>query len=387
MKSTNNPFYFDYNATTPLADSVKNWISSGDVPFANPASFHNLGKKSKSLMNDTADYLRKHFAVSKDYEVLFHSGATEGMNTFIRGFAEYFERRGQKIHFFYSGVDHSCTRRSGEWLQEHGHFSSKIQVDKDGQFDEALLISEIKKASGPVLLNFLWCNNETGVVWPLSLAAKIKKETGCFVHVDAAQVPGKTLDYRRLDPSLDVYSYSGHKFGVMKGIGFSFFKESFPFTPLLLGGGQQHDHRSGTENPWTYTLKLALDDLERGLNLAEAIKARDFFMTALADFLGPRGVLIAPRAKERNTQTVTAIFYGKKADETMTILDMNAVQVSSGAACSSGIVRPSPVLMHMGYSEDEAKCGIRFSFSPYWKVSDAEASLSKLTSIFSKILK
>jgi len=386
VKLTNNSYYFDYNATTPLANSVKNWIASGDILFANPASFHQLGKKSKALMNQTALFLQQYFHTDKKFEVLFHSGATEGMNTFIRGFAEYWALKKQQIHFFYSGVDHSCTRESGIHLAQTGHQSHCFKVDKDGQFNVDQLIQDVLQAkkSGPVLLNYLWCNNETGVIWPLDLVSKVKKETGCFVHVDAAQVPGKVPHFENLNTDLDVYSFSGHKFGVMKAIGFSFFKEDFPFTPLLLGGGQQHGHRSGTENPWCYTLQLALEELKENINWPEALAARDYFLENFEKYFGTHALIVAKNAKVRNTQTISAIFYNKKADETMTLLDLNSIQVSSGAACSSGIVRPSPVLIHMGHSEDEAKCGIRFSFSPYWNVKLAEDYLSKLKDILGK---
>lgn len=116
-------------------------------------------------------------------------------------------------------------------------------------------------------LNYTYVNNESGVVWPLEWALDLKKETKCFVHVDAVQAAGKIANWEMLLPELDAYTFSGHKFGALKGIGFTFFNKELDFNPLIVGGTQQEGLRAGTENALgVYTIKLALHEMKENFN-------------------------------------------------------------------------------------------------------------------------
>ncbi len=216
--------YLDYNATSPLADSVKEYLAKGDFSFANPASTHSSGKKAATQINSIKADIKQQFGMVHSH-LIFHSGVTEAVNTFFK--------RDEKIHMFHFNSDHPCILEVAKYLKKNGHEVTAFDLNQNGLFNQEEIIKEIKKAQKPAFLNFTWVHNETGIVWDLARAQEIKKQTGCFIHVDAAQVVGKIENYFKLNPNLDFYSFSGHKFGALKGIGFSFVNPDFPFKNYL----------------------------------------------------------------------------------------------------------------------------------------------------------
>lgn len=390
MKLTSKKYYLDYNATSPLADAVYQWFTEGDFlsACANPSSFHSSGKAARKYINETTESLYKIFGLSKDFMLLYHSGATEGVNTAIKGFANWNAKKGRvPAHFFLSTVDHNVAPSCGDELEEQGHIQHRFSVDKCGDFDKEDLIKQIKACEGPVILNYLWSNNETGVVWPLEMAAEIKKATGCFVHVDGVQAPGKVKNFQKLDPTLDFYTFSGHKFGALKGQGFSFIKQNFPFSGLIQGGTQQGGMRSGTENPVSvYSLKLALEELLEKFDYDSCKQAKLKFENWLRETLADKGEIIGEQAKQRNCQTCSFVIYGQKSDLIMAALDQEGVEVSSGSACSSGLPRPNRILLALGHDKVNAKGGIRISFSPFLKEQDIDEVVAKVGPVLQKFL-
>src|SRR5690606_2480346 len=129
VRSISNRYYFDYNATSPLAESVKNWLAKGDFPFANPASIHHSGKTARRLVNEVRDSLYKNFSLKDDqFDLFFHSGATEGIGNLIRG---YFEEH-PKATFVYFATDHSCVYQHGLYLAKKGIPVIELAVDQQG---------------------------------------------------------------------------------------------------------------------------------------------------------------------------------------------------------------------------------------------------------------
>ncbi len=377
MKSTSKRSYFDYNATSPLATSVKDWLTRGEVFLGNPSALHSSGKAALKLVNETRDYLLKTYSLDKTHQVLFHSGATEGINTLIRGFLSYHQGT-----FFCSAVDHAAVFNLQGHLAKTGIGTHLFSVDQSGHFDKKRLIQEIKNVGkGPVLLNITWVNNETGVVWPLSDILDIKKETGCAVHLDAVQTVGKIPDWDLVSSEIDALTFSGHKFGALTGVGFSLVKKDLHFEPLLLGGGQQEGWRSGTVNTYgIYSLKLALEEFLRATDPLESLKGRQHIEKHIKGILGEKCEIVAENS-DRCSNTFTLIVKGKKSDSMLMSFDMAGIDVGTGAACSSGIVRPSRVLSNMGFSEDEARSSIRFSFG-----SDLKNCYKEYASAIEKVI-
>ncbi len=362
-KLTNRRLYLDYNSTSPLSVSVIEYLKKGDFYFANSSSIHRSGKKSKKLIRETTDFLLNELLkVNYSHSLFYHSGATEGINTIIKGVSSYFWNKDQRVAYFYSGADHSVCHELGSELSSLGHQVIKFDVDKNGTFDINKLIEQINSYKCPVILNFTWVNNETGVVWNLKLAEQIKKETGCIVHVDSAQAVGKISDWNQLSGSLDFYTFSGHKFGAMKGVGFTLSHNNSKFSPLLVGGGQQNKMRSGTENILgIYSIKLAIKHLLKSVNYEKLECFKLDLENQISSVLGKKGEIVSINSPNRNNNTIYFIVYGVQASILLTALDMAGIEVSTGSACSSGATIPSRVLVNMGYNEKDAKSAIRLS--------------------------
>jgi cysteine desulfurase len=274
-------------------------------------------------------------------------------------------------------------------LEALGHQVFFFAVNRDGQFSSDDLIKKVndEKLKGcDCFLNFTYLNNETGVVWPLTEAIKIKEATGAFVHVDAVQLVGKIADWEKLSPKLDAYTFSGHKFGALKGIGFSFIKKELHFSPLLVGGNQQHGLRAGTENAFgIYSLKLALEDIKEKFRADELLEAKNSIETKLKNLIGTKGEIVAIQAPHRNLNTIFIILPGQKAEILSAKFDIAGVDLSTGSACSSGIIKENRILMNMGYSFDESRSSLRFSFSPFMTKADAQKYFEKIESVLKTI--
>ncbi len=313
-KLTNKRLYLDYNATSPLASSVVELMVKGDFPFGNPSSLHSSGKKALSFLRQAEQGILKLFACEQDCAVLFHSGATEGINTFIRGIAETLQSRQPQVGFASFVTDHPAVHSIHRHFEQHNISLLLGRVDPLGQYDLLELESFLHAQSGAaVLLNYTWVNNETGVVNDLSkLEALKKKFPNLIVHVDAVQAVGKVRNWWQLSKCADVYTFSGHKFGALKGTGFSIYRKNLQFAPLLLGGGQQSGFRSGTINVLgAYGQYLALIELKNKFDADQLEQSTDYLRSELRSFLHTKGKLVADGAPIA-LNTISFLIHGKK---------------------------------------------------------------------------
>lgn len=388
MKRINKRLYLDYNATSPLSDSVREYLAKGDFLFANPSSIHSSGKRSKRFLNQTKDYLFKLFGLDENqWNIIFHSGATEGINALFKGFALKHLGKGS-CHALLATSDHSSVFAQRDDFERLGHSCEFYGVDSEGDFKKEVLEKTISNVTGPTLLNYTWVNNETGVAWDLDEALGLRDlapEGELFIHVDAVQSVGKIEHWRKLNPHIDAYTYSAHKFGGMKGVGFSFVKKSFPFEPLIKGGGQQLGLRSGTENTdGIYSIKLALEDLVCHEDISNLRAAKNTVELKIEEVLGSSGHIVGKKAQARNANTISLVLKNTRADILMTAFDLADMDTSSGSACSSGAISPSRVLMAMGKTESEAKSALRLSLGPMTTQSDAKEIAERVCRVLSR---
>jgi cysteine desulfurase len=385
-RSISNRFYLDYNATSPLSIKVQNFLRSGDFLFGNPASLHTTGKNSKKFISETSDYLFKLFSLSRnDFKLVYHSGATEGINSYFKGNALLSFKNNEKALFVFSSVDHQAAISLENDLKLLNHDVYYFDVDKNGDFDVEKLIAELnikKKNYKKIFFNYTYINNETGVVWPLELAVKIKHESGAYVHVDAVQLIGKKINWDILNNELDAYVFSAHKFGALKGIGFSFYKSSSPYYPLITGGNQQDNYRSGTENSLgIYSIKLALMEMVENFNPDVLRANKSLLEDVILKKIANNGEVVSIHARQRNLNTIFFIMYNQKAESLSMKFDMNSMDVSTGSACSSGIIKENRIVKKMGYSAEESKNCIRISLSSTITKEEVEQIALRVQSI------
>lgn len=350
-----------------MSDQVKQYLSKGDFLSANPSSIHASGKKSKRFIRETEDLLFNTFGLdSNDWFLYFHSGATEGINNLFKGFGLSYYKKKSFSRSVMAESDHSCLVNQVDDLKLFNQKVDFFKVNQSGDFDQSELIQLLKQSDLPTLVNFTWVNNETGVVWDLDNIEKIKSlinSEDLFIHVDAVQSVGKISDWKNLSAHADAYTYSAHKFGAMKGVGFTFLKKKLPFSSLIKGGGQQGGLRSGTENTdGIYSIALAIEDLLSDIDWMSKVKQyKNRLEMQIKRVMGDSVIIVGENAKKRNENTISLVLRNVTADIAMMSFDMAEIDISSGSACSSGAIAPSRVLLSMGFHEREAKSALRLS--------------------------
>ncbi len=381
--------YLDFNATAPVAPPVMEILKQEGWAYGNPSSVHALGKKARRLVNEVREFLFDCFGLSEEkFNLFFHSGATEGINTIIKGLALQCLKEQKSFSFYCLESDHSCVNNQQEFIELLGFSFKALPVSRNGELDvEAFEKIISTDSSDQKVLNWTWVNNETGVVNSLKQVCEIKKRFDLFVHVDGVQAPGKIEEWRVLAPELDSYTFSGHKFGALKGSGFSFIKENILLLPLLNGGGQQLGIRSGTENTWgIFSIKEALNYLILNYNFSEQSKAKSILENKIIELIGNRGEIIGIANPSRNGNTIDLLLYGIKAHTSAMVFDMDGIDLSNGSACSSGAVIASRVLLSMGYDEDQAKSALRISLSPYFSNVEEQGLWPNLKKVLERLL-
>ncbi len=356
--------YLDFNATSPLSQSVTDWLKSGDLLFGNPSSQHSLGKASRRAINETRSLLYSTFNLSEKTESLFfQSGATEAMATFAHSFSQWTLKDKKDLLICYSRTDHpAVTTLAEQNLGSHVQFHEiKINQDLSPDHLENFKYLHSQKQKNPslvILYHHLWVHNETGLVSPLEDLLLLKSISDLYLHVDAVQAIGKIPEWNKLTVG-DIWTFSGHKFGALKGIGYSFFKKDISFTALLSGGGQQQGLRGGTENPLAIkTLALALNDLKKN-NLEQITQSRNALEILLKNELKGIGDVVTIPGR-RASNTIYFYFNGLTSDVALALFDLGGICISAGSACSSGASRPSVVLTQMNLVS-VAKNGLRIS--------------------------
>jgi cysteine desulfurase len=355
--------YLDYNATSPLSPSVKEWLKSGDELFGNPSSQHTAGKKSKKVINESRDIIYKTFnSDEKEKRLFFHSGATEAFYTVINSFTEYTRQQTKKLLVCFSPLDHSALVNLKEkYWGDHVnffqlHLKSDLSYDYEKNFSD-LLDYQQREGDVVILYHHLWVHNETGLVSPLEELSKLRSLSNLFIHVDAVQAPGKVMEWRSISEG-DIWSFSAHKFGALKGIGFSFIKNGTPFVPLFQGGMQQQGLRGGTENPLALkTIALALSDLKK-IDIHQNEKLKSLLEDHLDKELQGIGEIVRPNL--RNSNTIYFYFNKVASDVALALFDLNGLMISAGSACSSGAAKPSIILTQLGKGT-VGKNGLRLS--------------------------
>lgn len=365
-------YYFDYNATTPLATSVlQAMMPYLTEHYGNPSSLHEMGQTAAKALKDARRKAAALLGASEDSEIIFTSGATESNNAAIRSALYHSKNRKEIIT---SAVEHSSVRKLCYQLAKEGFVVHEVGVNADGRLDADLFYKLLSEKTAVVSL--MMANNETGIFFPVEEIGIKVKEKGAFFHVDGVQVVGKRLLNLKKTP-LDFFSVSAHKFYGPKGMGALYVRKGVPFQPLISGGSQERGRRAGTENlPGIAGLGAACDLIASGLE-AEILRLNNLKETFESEIKKKiPNVLITGEGEDRLANTSHIRFSGIEAETLLMALDQKGIYASSGSACMSGAQDPSHVLKAMGFSDEDAKSSVRFSFG----LQTSESSLYVLIS-------
>lgn len=362
-------YYLDYNSTHPILPEVLSELTSTVALDANPSSQHSAGKKALKSVHEIDKYLLEFFGTDSKYNIVYHSGATEYLNTVFS-----VENCGGLI---YSACDHSAVHQIVKSLEEKGIACLKLgHIPSEKSLLEKVNEFCLKKSK--VWFNFQWVNNETGEILDSKIITQLKEETNCLVHVDAVQSVGKIFGFQEINTLADVFTYSGHKFGSLKGIGFSLTKKDLKLAPLILGGGQQNNRRSGTLNiHGIISLKAALKSHDFKVEMKKTFELKEAVVELIAKFA--KLSIIA----NESTNTICIMHKNMRSDAMLVHFDLQGLDVSTGSACTSGSLKPSLTLQAMGF-EKGASQNIRLSFGRGLLGHEAQL-LKKLESVFSRL--
>jgi cysteine desulfurase len=349
--------YLDHNATTPLREEVVDAMTRAlREHFGNPSSVHAEGAAARVAVDRARERLAGLLGC-EPREVLFTAGATEANNTalgpWLRSVA------GERRHVVSSSVEHPSVEEPLLALEREGWRVTRLPVDADGLLDPARLAAAL--APDTALLTLLWANNETGALQPIRELARVARERGVRVHSDATQCVGK-LPVDLAELPLDALSLSAHKFGGPKGSGALVVRGAPDFEAFLRGGPQERRRRGGTENVaglvgLGVAAELAAAELPE--RQREYARLRDRLWNGIQEKV-PRVRRNGP-ARAVLCNTLNLEFEGAAGELLLQALDLEGIAVSAGAACASGSVTPSHVLLAMGRSREQARGSLRLS--------------------------
>ena len=350
-------FYFDHNATTPVAPEVlETAVSCLGQVYGNASSIHHFGQAAKQKLEAARRQVAALIHASPT-EVIFTSGGTEADNLAIMGVVRAAGR--PQAHLITSVIEHSAVLASAAQLEREGLAVTRLPVNAGGVVNP----EDVRRALRPetVLISIMHANNELGTLQPIAEIARIARDAGVPLHADGVQALGKiAVDVDSL--GVDLYSMSGHKLYAPKGVGALYARKGTRLAPIAFGGHHERDRRPGTENvPGIAALGAAAELAGRTLAAeSERLAAlRDRLENGVLNRISGTGVNGARWNRTPNTSNI--YFDGVDGEAMVIALDLRGFAVSTGSACSSGAITPSHVLIALGLSAGRARSSLRFS--------------------------
>lgn len=354
--------YLDNSATTKPRESViEDMLTMLKTDYGNPSSLHRMGLEAEKKIESSRAIIANYLNVNKD-EIMFTSGGTEANNIAIQGIINKQSRRGK--HIITTKIEHSSVLNIFNHYEEQGYDVTYLDIDENGLVDLKQLEQSITDQT--ILVSVMYVNNEIGVIQDIQAIKEIirlkNKETK--FHVDGVQAFGKiNMDIKKL--GADSFSFSGHKIHGPKGVGALFVKKGLNLDPIIFGGGQEKNIRSGTENtPGIIGLGTAVKEMSK--NFKEEHKKiselRLYFYEKIVDNI--KDIKINSFIDEKSAPHILNIsFRGIKGEILLHYLESDNIYVSTGSACSSKEKGKSSVLQALKLNNEEIDGTIRFSFS------------------------
>jgi cysteine desulfurase len=379
--------YLDHAATTPIAAEALAALTRELARTGNPSSLHGSGRRARRSVEDAREAIAAADGAHPS-EVIFTTGRTEADNLDVKGL--YWARRAEKperTRILCSAVEHHAVLDTVEWLERHeGAEVTWLPVDSDGVVDLAALGSALSRNPETIaLVSVMWANNEVGTIQPVREVVAAAHAVGVPVHSDAVQAFGSLpVDFRA--SGLDAMSISGHKIGGPVGVGALLLGRAVKLTPVMHGGGQERDVRSGTlDTASIAAFAAAAEAVTKDLpgEAARIAALRDNLIAGVRAAV-PDAVLRGAPGDGRLPGNAHFTFPGCEGDSLLFLLDLAGVESSTGSACTAGVPRPSHVLLAMGLDEDTARGAQRFSLGHASTESDVDALLAALPGAYER---
>ncbi len=374
--------YLDNAATTPLLDEVLNeMLPYLKENYGNPSSIHKLGRQA----NNALDLARKRIArlINSQGKVIFTSGATEANNLALKGLAYAMRAKGD--HIITSSVEHEAVLEPCRELEHEGFKVTYLPVDRQGMVDLGALERSIDERT--ILVSIMFANNEVGTIQPVKEIVRIAHNHNALFHTDAVQAIGKIpVDVK--DLGIDLITLSAHKMYGPKGVGALCINSDLKIEPILHGGGQESEIRSGTQNV------AGIVGMGKAAEIAsEKIDVYSTQVKDLRDLLVGSVLKDIPYSKlnghpmQRLPNNAHFTFLGVNGEDLIIKLDENGIAASTGSACSVQKQKASHVLRAMGFSHEEITGSLRLTLGIQNTASEIEKTVNTLVGVVRELRK
>ncbi|WP_308282548.1 cysteine desulfurase family protein [Pseudonocardia nigra] len=375
--------YLDHAATTPMLDEAVAVMTDALRRTGNASSLHTAGRRARREVEEARERIAAAVG-ARPSEVVLTTGGTESDNLAVKGL--YWSRRAtdpQRTRVLVSAIEHHAVLDSAEWLAAHeGAEVELLEVDDLGRVrPETVRAALAREPERVALVSVMWANNEVGTVNPIRELAAIAHEFEVPLHTDAVQAVG-VLPVDFAASGADALTLTGHKLGGPYGAGVLLLGREVALTPLLHGGGQERDVRSGTlDTPAVVGLATAVelaaaDTPRRAATLAglrDDLVGKILATVPDATLNGDSGTGVVEGGPSRLPGNAHLSFPGCEGDSLLMLLDAQGIECSTGSACTAGVAQPSHVLLAMGADEATARGSLRFSLGHTSTAADVDA--------------
>lgn len=373
--------YFDYNATTPLHEKVRDsMLPFLEKNFGNPSSVHSFGREVREALDNARDHVAKILGADTS-EIVFTSCGSESNNFALKGVLQEFNPA--KNHLITSSIEHPAILSICSYLESLGFNVTYLPVNKKGLIDLEQLKAEINEKTA--LISIMHGNNEISTLQDVGKIGEIAKEKGVCFHTDAVQTVGKIpVDINKLN--IDLLSLSAHKFYGPKGVGALFIRKGTKMHSLVHGGHQERNRRAGTENMAGIVglgkaCEIAIRDMDEDFHHLSELRNR--LLKGLTEKIP--NIRINSPIEDSLPNTLNVGFEGIEGESLLINLDLKGIAVSTGSACSSGSLEPSHVLKAIGVPLKYSQSSLRFSFGRFTSESEVDYLLEVLPPIVEKL--
>lgn len=361
--NTSPEVYLDHAATSPMLPEAIDAMTEEFAHLGNPSSLHNAGRRARRVVEESREQLAEVFG-ARASEVVFTSGGTEADNLAVKGL--YWARKAAdpcQRRILTTSVEHHAVLDSVHWLErDQGAEAAWLDVDDTGLVTPEVLRAALEPG-GVAVTSIMWANNEVGTIQPIAKLAAVAREHGVPFHTDAVQAAAQ-IPVNFADSGADALTVTGHKLGGPVGVGALILGRGLAPVPVLHGGGQERDIRSGTLDApaiRAFAVAAVVSASRRDAEAKRVAALRDDLIRQVLAAVPDAALNGPPPGPGRLPGNAHFSFPGCEGDALLLLLDAKGIECSTGSACTAGVAEPSHVLLAMGADEGRARGSLRFS--------------------------